>query len=113
MTIDERQQWMWDAHHEAGHVVRAVAWQYPVELSTTEYWNALDDARHGFTEHMTFHPSKWTAFDYCKAICIATAGTVAEGKFRRGRRSILTEDETRDLAWSARGDNQDIHEFRA
>src|SRR6266851_4185454 len=87
MKIDEKQQRMWDAHHEAGHVVRAVAWQYPVGLST---------------------------FDYCKAICIATAGTVAEEKFiRRGRRSSLTEEETRALAWRARGDNQDIHEFRA
>ena len=112
MTIDEKHR-MRDAHHEAGHVVRAVAWQYPVELSTIEYWNGVD-ARHGFTDHMTFHSSKWTAFDYCKAICIATAGTVAEEKFiRRGRRSSLTEEETRALAWRARGDNQDIHEFRA
>jgi len=113
MKIDEKQQRMWDAHHEAGHVVRAVAWQYPVGLSTIEYWSGVDDARHGFTDHMTFHPSQWTSFDYCKAICISTAGTVAEEKFRRGRRSSLTEDETRDLAWSARADNQTIREFRA
>ena len=100
---------MWSAYHEAGHAVRAIAWQRPVAFVTIEPDLAKlggDPTATGAAVHLNAPPEDWSEVEIKEALCISIAGTVAEEKFRRGRRQCLLEWEVQHLEHGAGSDRE-------
>jgi hypothetical protein len=111
MMRDAR-RWRWiHSYHEAGHVLRAVAWQIPVgEVSIlprgdgskllvgTETFRRAPSADLGLQELHTAHT-------------IAAAGHAPPRRYRRGSRTRLTAREEASVRHGARGDHQSLQEY--
>jgi hypothetical protein len=111
MDRDAR-RWQWiHSYHEAGHVLRAVAWQIPVgEVSIlprgdgsgllvgTETFRRKPSADLGLQELYI-------------GLTISAAGEAAERRYRRGTRTRLSTREEASVRHGARADHQTMQKY--
>jgi hypothetical protein len=102
----------WAAFHEAGHVVRAVAWQIPVRTVSLLSHPTVDPELGKFLlGTSTYRPPPGpdlTPLEVCIGLTICAAGEAAERRYRRGTRKRLRAREEADIVHAARGDRRNI-----
>src|SRR6266851_4041812 len=105
---------MWRAYHEAGHAVRAVAWQVPVASISIEFCAEPDPELGVFLEgSRSYRPvpdEDSSPLELRIGLTICAAGEAAERRYRLGRRRALTPAEEQAIVHAARGDHRNSRE---
>ncbi len=106
----QRRRWI-HSYHEAGHVIRSVAWQLPVsEVSIL----ARGDGSKFLVGTGTFRSAPGPdvpLVDLYMGLCISAAGEAAERRYRLGTRKRLTAREEANVRDGARGDHENIRTY--